>query len=295
MFLRKHLGGYFLTEIKQVEPERILKIEFRVKDSVKFLYIEMFGKGNMILTDSDHIILNALEQHEFKGRTIKPKIRYIYPSMKYNFFDLKKDELILMLEKSNKDSIVTSLATELGLGGIYSEEVCLIALIDKKKSPSEIDLRDVGRIFSALNELLNRKINPFVVFDDGNPVDFIPFDLKFYSSFRKEKFDSFNGAVSYFYSQFKEVRESAEDKKMKSLSRIIKEQQLNLEELRNEEALLREKAELIYQNYHVVNDVISEINKASKKFTWKEIKEKLKGHNIVKEINEKERKVVIEI
>ena len=52
---------------------------------------------------------------------------------------------------------------------------------------------------------------------------------------------------------------------------------------------------MIYHNYGLINDVLGEINKAAKKYSWKEIKEKLKNHKIIKEVNEKEKKIVVEI
>src|SRR3989338_3120166 len=88
MLLRKHLDGYFLYDIEQLKPERIIKFSFKVKDSKKNLYIEFFGKGNAILCDENDIIINSLEHHEFKDRSVKPKIKYEYPIMKYNVFNL---------------------------------------------------------------------------------------------------------------------------------------------------------------------------------------------------------------
>ena len=58
---------------------------------------------------------------------------------------------------------------------------------------------------------------------------------------------------------------------------------------------MREKGELIYHKYNLIKEVLDEINKASKKYSWKEIKEKLKEHKIIKEVNEKERKIIIEL
>jgi len=40
---------------------------------------------------------------------------------------------------------------------------------------------------------------------------------------------------------------------------------------------------------------MDELNKISLKHSWKEIKEKLKGHKVIKEINEKEKKIIIEV
>jgi len=296
MFLRKHLDGYYLAEIEQLEPERILKLTFKIKDSKKYFYLEFFGKGNAIFCDEHNVIHNVLEQHEFRERVVKPKLKYVYPMMNYNLFDLKENDLINLFKNSKKETVVVSLATELGLGGLYSEEVCLLSGTDKKIIPQNINNEQIQSIIKSIKKIINNKINPSVVFDENNNViDFIPFDFLFYKNNEKKEFLTFNDAVRYFHSQFKEIKETEYDKKLKSLLRIIEQQKQTLEEFRKDEKELREKGELIYHNYQLIKEVLEEINKASKKYSWKEIKEKLKGHKIVKEVIEKERKVVVEM
>lgn len=297
MFLRKHLDGYFLFSTEQIKPERIIKFSFKIKESKKYLYLEFFGKGNAVLCDENNIIINSLEHHEFKDRAIKPKIKYKYPIMKYNFFDLDKNSLADLLKNSKKENIVISLATELGFGGIYSEEICLSSNMDKKQKPQDVSEKQIQSVLSSIKKIVNKKIEPEVILWDNNLIDVVPFDLKYYDNEenKKQKFSTFNEALSYFYSQFKEIKETEFDKKLKSLQRIIEEQKQTIEKLKEEEIELREKGELIYHKYNLIKEILDEINKASKKYPWKEIKEKLKEHKIVKEVNEKERKVGIEV
>ncbi|MBS3105465.1 NFACT family protein [Candidatus Woesearchaeota archaeon] len=295
-FLRKHIDGYFLTEMEQINPERIIKLTFRAKEEKKFLYAEFFGKGNAILCDEHNVIMNALEHHDFRERSIKPKLKYVYPVMSYNLFELKEEDLAILLKNSKKDSLVTSLATELGLGGLYSEEVCLISNIDKSINPKNIDKKQAQLITNSIKKITNKKIEAFVVFDENNNVaDVIPFDFEFYKNNQKKSFPAFSEAVSFFFSHFKEPKETEFDKKLKELQRIIESQQQTIRELRKEEHESRQKGELIYQNYQLIKEIIDELNKASKKHSWKEIKEKLKNHKTIKEVNEKERKVIVEI
>lgn len=294
-FLRKHLDGYFLIGIEQLKPERILKFTFKAKDERKYLYVELLGKGNAILCNENDVILNALEQHDFRERSIRPKLKYSYPMMGYNLFDLKEDELAKMLQESKKDSLVISLATELGLGGLYSEEVCLLSGIDKNIAPKNADEKQVFMIINSIKNILSQKTEPYVVYDKGNVIDFIPFDFKFYSGREKKKFESFSEAISFFYSQFKELKETEQEKRIKSLQRITEQQRQTIKELRKEEHEARQKAEAIYHNYQLIKEVLDELNKANKKYSWKEIKEKLKGHKIIKELNDKDRKVVVDI
>lgn len=294
--LRKHLDGYFLVDIEQLKPERIIKITLKTKEETKCLYIEFFGKGNVILCNEHDAIINALEHHEFRERVVKPKLKYVYPIMSYNLFDLEENSLSNLFKNSKKDSLVTSLATELGLGGLYSEEVCLLSNIDKNTNPKNIDEKQIHLIVTSIKKIINNKIDAKAIFDENNNViDVVPFDLKYYEKHKKQEFKTFSETVSYFYSQFKEMKESVADRKIKELQRIIETQKQTIEELRKEEHELRHKGELIYHNYSLIKEVLDEINKASKKYSWKEIKEKLKGHKLIKEVNEKDRKVIVEI
>ena len=293
MFLRKHLDGFFLENAEQLEPERIIKFTFKIKDEKKFFYAEFFGKGNAILCNEHNAILNALEHHDFRERSIRPKLKYVYPIMNYNLFELK--DLDTVFKNSKKDSIITSLAIELGLGGLYAEEACLLSNADKTANPKNIDDKSIKLIHDSLNKIINKEINAYVVLENGLVIDVIPFDMEFYKGRDKKKFSSFSEALSFFYLQFKEIKETEFDKKLKNLQRIIEEQKQTIEAFRIEETELREKGELIYHKYSLIKEVLDELNKASKKYSWKEIKEKVKGHNLIKELNDKDRKVTVEV
>lgn len=295
MFLRKHLEGYSIFDINQLEPERILKLSFKAKYDKKFLYLEFFGKGNAILCSEHDVIMNALEHHEFRERVVKPKLKYVYPIMNYNIFNLEEKDLINMFRNSKKDSLVTSLATELGLGGLYSEEACLLSTINKNQNPKNIDHKQINSILISIKKIIDKKINPEVILKENKPIDAAPFELEFYKDYEKKLFKTFSEALSFFYSQFEEVKETAYDRKMKELQRIVEQQQQTINRLKEEGIELREKGELIYHKYNLIKEIIEEINKASKKYSWKEIKEKLQGHVAIKEVNEKDRKVILEL
>lgn len=295
MFLRKYIDNNFIYNISQIEPERILKLSFKVKDSAKHLYIEFFGKGNAILCDENDTIINSFEQHEFKDRTIKPKVRYKHPLMKYNIFDLNKNNLADLFKNSKKDTLITCLAIELGLGGVYSEEVCLLSNINKNTNPKNIDEKQAESISNLIKKLISKKTDSKVFYEDNTAIDVTPFDLEFYKENYKKQFTTFSEAVSFFYSQTKEDKGTEFDKSLKNLQRVMEEQKKATSNLKEEEKELREKGELIYHKYNIIKEILDEINKASKKYSWREIKEKLKEHTIIKDVNENERKIVIEL
>ncbi len=296
--LRKHLEGKFLDSIEQIEPERILKFVFKAKDDVRKIYIEFFSKGNLILCNNEDIIIESLLHYKFKDHSIIPKEQYKHPIMDYNIFKLKKSQLTGLLKTSKKDKVVTCLATELGLGGVYSEEVCLLNNIDKNSKPSKIDNKEISKIINSIKKLINNKKNSQIIYKNKEAVDAVSVDLQFYRDFEIKNVSSFNEALDiYFTKELKIVKkeESAYTKQINELERIIEEQKATIENMKNKEIDLREKGELIYHNYQLIKEILDEINKASKKYSWKEIKEKVKDHKIVKDLDMKDKAVVVDI
>jgi predicted ribosome quality control (RQC) complex YloA/Tae2 family protein len=295
LLLRKHLEGKALDSVKQLEPERILEFVFKSKNETKKLYLEFLGKGNVILCGNDDVIIDCLIRHKFKDRSILPKHKYQHPEMQYNLFDINIKNLLEMLGNSKKDKVVTSLATELGLGGVYSEEVCLLSNIQKNLQPNKIDNKD---IIDSIKKILNKKLNSQIVYENNEAIDVIPIDLELYKDNKNKKFSSYSAALEeYFLHELNLIKkkDSPYAKKIKELKWIIDEQEVTLKGLKVKEVENRKKGEMIYNNYQMIKEVLDEINKASKKYSWKEIKEKLKGHKIVKDVDVKEKKVVIEV
>lgn len=294
MFLRKQLSNSRLKEINQKESERIIELVFE-KEDIKKLVIELFGRGNVILCDKNDIILSALIYHKFKQRSVLSKVKYEYPKSKFNIFKLKINELERLFKESEIENIVKCLAVELGLGGVYSEEVCLLSKIDKSRKSNTLDEKETEKIFENVNSLKNKKLKPTVIYDKKGIIDIVPYDLKFYESYTKEEFDSFSKALECYFNKFIEIKPSKYEKQIEKLREIIKKQELHMAELEEKDLEERTKAELIYNNYNLIKEIIEQVNKASKKYSWKEIKEKLKNHTIIKEVDSKDKKVVLEI
>ena len=299
MVLRKNLEQSRLRSVKQLGSERIVELLFEKKEKHK-LFIELFSPGNLILCKEDGTIISAVETKKWKDRTIRGGIAYTFPKREINFFDLKKAELKELLKSTEKDSLVTCLAIDLGLGGVYAEESCLLAKIDKKISPKKINESNLNSLVKAIKSLCNKKINACSVYDEKNLVDITPFSLELYKDFKKQDFKSYNEALdNYFTGQVKEEKidesELAHKKQADKLNKIIDEQKKQIERMQTSIKTNNGRAELIYTNYNMIQGIITELKKAREKYSWQEIKEKLKGHKLIKDINEKEGKIIIEV
>ena len=297
MLLRKHLEGKFFDSIGQLEPERILKLAFKSKEESRTLYIEFFGKGNVVLCNEEGIILDSLIHHQFKDRNVAPKEKYLYPIMAYNFLDITEKKLSELFKNSKKDKLVTSLAVELGLGGVYSEEICLLLEIDKNTKPADVPQQKIKKFLAIIKKLIKSKVKAQIVYKDKSAVDVIDIELDFYKYYEKKEFSSFSAALEHYFTHDAQLvkKESPYTKKINEVMRIIGGQETAIKEMQAKEEEIRKNGEAIYNNYGLIKEILAELNKAKGKYSWEEIKEKLKGHKIVKEVNAKERKVVIEI
>ena len=298
MLLRKHLEGKFLETIKQLESERILKLVFKSKDEIKKLYLEFFGKGNTILCNNDDVIIDCSIKHKFKDRSILPKEKYKYPNMEYNLFSIKKDQLTDLLKNSKKDKIITSIATGLGLGGVYSEEVCLSSGINKNTIPKKINDNEIKKIINSIKKIIKEKIKPQIIYENREARDAVPVDLEFYNGNEKKKFSSYSEALEEYFTyelKLSKKKDSSHEKKINEVKWIMGEQEATLKGLKVKETENRKKAELIYKNYQLIKEILDEINKASKKYSWEDIKKKLKGHKVVKDVDVKDKQVVVDM
>jgi len=295
MFLRKHLGNSRLKSVKQLESERIVEFVFE-KDKKKKLIVELFGKGNILLCDENDVILSALVYHKWKDREIRAKGKYTYPKREYNIFDLKLNELKELLQKSDKE-LVKCLASELGLGGPYSEEACLLSKVDKGISPSSLDDKEINKLFKSITQLVDSKIKPLTVYLNDEVKDIVPFELKFYGDLEKKPFKTYNEAFdTYFLEDVKEEKpKTKQEKEIEKLERRMEQQKKTINELGDKEIKERGKADLVYKNYELVNEIIAELKKATKKYDWKEIKNRLEGHKVIKSVNSKDKTVEIEL
>jgi len=294
MFLRKYLSNARLREVNQLGFERIAEFVFERKEGKYRLIAEFFSTGNLILCTDEHIIMNPLENQKWKDRTVRGRVEYKYPQKKYNFLLLKEEELSVLLKESNRDSVVKTLAIDLGLGGTYSEELLFRAGIDKARKVLKPE--EISALFSEMKKLRTEKVKGTVI---GKEI--VPIELRSMGDDHgkgRASFKTFNEALDSVLSEAKEKEEAAvvevKEKEHKTkVEKILASQLEDIKRLEQEADVNQKKGELIYTNYRLVSEILAELSKAKKKYTLKEMKEKLKGHRIVKDINNEE--VVIQL
>jgi len=290
MQLRKYLKGLFLKEVRQHDFDRIVEFLFRGKEKYFLLIVELFSSGNVILSSMDGKIIGVLEWQKWRHRRLGVGQDYSYPPGGVNPLEIEREKFSDMLAGSDK-KIVSALASELNLGGLVAEEICLRSTVDKDVSASSLGVDVINRLYESIrevrDELDKEDVKPVLVFDsEDNPVDALPFPFKKYDDSRLKLMDSFNQAVDELFSlrEIDEI-ESSMDKcfaeKKEKLERIRASQEGTIESMERESVDMKRVGDLIYQSMSQIEQLIKAVNEARDKgYDWDDINMKLSGRRI---------------
>ena len=287
-FLRKYLNNAWVRDVKQHGFDRILEIIFEKNvyendqvESKKFVMVlELFNPGNMILCKDDYTILSPLAGKDWSNRSIRKGLKYEFPPEMADVFSLTYDSFKELIKGSDKENIVKTLAMDLGLGGVYAEEVCF-GIVDKKET--KINEKDIKKLFESFSELINRKPKPVVY---GNKKGF-PFELKSFEGEFKEC-SSFSAVIDNLI-----IEKKAQFKN--KFTDIIEKQTGNLDKIKVQIEENTIKGNTIYNNYIDINKLLDEVNKLRIAEGWDAVKEKYQDNKHIKELNSKDGKIVIDI
>ena len=291
MLLRKHLKAMWLFKIEQYDFDRILMFSFGFYEEnnpvVKFvLIVEMFRDGNIVLANQENMIVGILSREYMKDRTLAPKSVYVFPEKKKGF-DLSIDEII---ELSKEYEIVKGLATQLNIGGLYAEEVCLLAGVDKSKIG--ISNEEAIKIKEALLQLETLKKDPMIIKKNDQVVDILPYDLISYNGpeYEKVRYESLSKALDEVYGKAESeeiLREelSTHQKKIQKFERMLKSQKDLHNSYIEERELYKILGDLTYEKYPIIEESIKVIEQAKKNFSLEEIKTKLAENKLISDVD----------
>lgn len=101
MKLRKHLKNKRLEKLEQLGVDRIVDFQFGVGEAAYHIIVELYDRGNIILTDHERTILYILRPHH-EGEDVRFAIREKYP------VDRAKTEVPVPSESELRNIILTS-------------------------------------------------------------------------------------------------------------------------------------------------------------------------------------------
>jgi predicted ribosome quality control (RQC) complex YloA/Tae2 family protein len=278
MMMRKYLRDSWLRGIEQAEFERIVTITFETKTGLLKLVVELFGDGNIILTNDKDVIIQAMEFKKMRDRDILHKVTLVLPpSSGKNPFKVSILELQDVLKNAANSEVVRGLARSLGIGGVYAEELLLRAQVEKTKPCDDLTVDEVKAIFEALQSLLlpvlECRFEPSIILDENDDyLDAVPFKLKRYEGLKTQVYESFNQALDEFYLRVTAAEKAAvsiETNKLKQetqrLKRVVAEQERSIQEDQKKSEKAKQIGDTIYAHFNMLQTFQEQLIKANQR------------------------------
>ncbi len=292
MVLRKYLSNTRVKEIKQVGFDRIVEVTAEGRAGVYRLILELFGEGNVILVDEENRIKSVMKSRRFKHRELVGKEAYEYPPQRLNPFEITPAQVQKAVAEFK--SLVRALAVPLGLGGLYSEEACLRAGLDK--DAPVISEEQADAVVDVLKELRSRALDPraFLVHDEsGAPIDVVPVELRTYEKNRSIQYPTFNEALDEFFTEKYEekVEETTKDAYLDGLKTInirLLEQAKAIKRFVKEGKSAKQKGDIIYSDFGRVQQILDSMTQARKTSSKSDIDAMVDGADNLKRYLPKE-------
>ncbi len=297
MFLRKYLMGAKIQDISQYNFDRVVEI----KTENNTLIVELFGGGNVILTDTNRSIIMPLEIQKWKDREIRPRVPYKYPSSNLNPFGMSLDSLRKII--SQEKTISSILDADFGFGKEYAFEICHTAKIDPHSLGKKLSVEEISGLHKIFESFARVKIKPTQYTDF---VSIFPMSTFVNRKPVKESITTVSAAFDEYFSK-KEIKSMGEEakkfgeEKQKKMEHILKTQKVAEEKFKKEAVTTKNLADVIYKNYTLIDSILGTIRKllrSGKK--WPEIKQAIEKEdtpetNAIKEIREHEGVIVLSI
>jgi len=277
MLLRKHLIGARITNVHQINFDRILELTFECKDELdttvhKSLIIEIMGKhSNIIFINSDtSLIIDSIKrvaENVSSVRQIYPGIKYVIPPEqdKKPTLEISEDTFADALNESNSGLLIYNFfyKTFIGLSPFISREICHLANLNESTYIGELTSDQKRNLWNAFNFIINKvKSNNFsfnIYLDKtSNQTYFYCLDVEYLKSCDKKHYDNPGNLLDdYFYEKDNKnkinQRVSSLIKSMNTkIDRIKKKVEKQRNELLNAEDREKYKiyGELILANLH---------------------------------------------
>jgi predicted ribosome quality control (RQC) complex YloA/Tae2 family protein len=296
MLLRKELKGGRISTIEQHDFDRVVEIRFVRSDDERYLICEFFSKGNVILTDESKRIILPLRGVRSASRQVIRGQQYEYPSAQLSPVELSYNEFEAVITSITRD-VVRTLATRFNMGGLYAEEVCLRAEVEKKSE--SLTPEEVQRLYAALREvfepLRSNTLRPHIVYEsESAPIGVLPFELVQFDKCKKRFFSSFNEALDEYYGL--KIDESRPTPVTKTrLQKIIDRQTVAIQQFKTQEREYQSKGDLLFEKYHEIDRVIKSVREARRLKTWAEVNHELSSFSFFKEIDPSTGTITLEV
>ncbi|XP_020279965.1 nuclear export mediator factor NEMF homolog [Pseudomyrmex gracilis] len=305
MKMRKHLKNKRLESLTQVGTDRIIDLQFGSGEAAYHILLELFDRGNIILTDCEMIILYVLRPHT-EGDKIRFAVKEKYPLDRAHTETMPPINVIHEhIQKSKEgESLKKVLNPLLEFGSTVIDHVLLkVGFSLGCKIGKDFNVtEDMPKLILALEDANNmmytakKDISKGYIIQkketkpsqDGNVeyvfanIEFHPFLFEQYKKQSYKEFESFDSAVDEYFSTMEgqkiDLKALQQEKEaLKKLERVKKDHDQRLITLEKTQEVDKQKAELISRNQVLVDNAILAIQSAlANQMSWPNIQVLLK-------------------
>jgi predicted ribosome quality control (RQC) complex YloA/Tae2 family protein len=298
MTLRKYLLNGKISEITQHEFDRIIKITIGRKEGNYTLVCELFSNGNIILLNPEGRIIRPLVKQEWATRLVKSGEIYMPPPSQLNPLTVTEQKFQEVVHQGKKD-LVRTLATGANLSGLYAEELCARAGIDKHGKGAELPEESVKKLYHELTNLLEsfrqKKFTPMIVKNHGAKVDIVPILFVSYAGMEFEPVESFSRCLEPFITARKaqKPQETTFEKKREKLKRQLSSQQQQSEEFKEKIVSKKLEGDLLYLQYQPCEQLLQKIAVLLKQKDKTEMMEQVLSDPLVRQFDPTANELVV--
>ena len=287
MVLRKHLENSKIMEIRQHEFERTIMVKISTREGIFQLIIELFGEGNIILTNQQGAIIEAQTYRRMRDRNIlrHEPFQHAPPSGRNPFYinRAEMDEL----KSFGQLEIVRALTKFFSIGGLYAEELLLRASVDKNTPCEALTEKQLDDVFTQIKTILSHitegKFEPAIIIDlKGEWIDATPINLKRYEGLEKKPHKTFNEALDEYYTQTALLGkvgtvQKEYERELAKQQRMLQDQQTTIEESKKGIEKNRHIGDLIYTHLSELQHLMQQISDEKQNGkSWEHIADRLK-------------------
>ena len=169
MLLRKHLTSAHITNIKQINFDRIVEISFECKDELgttvnKSIITEIMGKhSNIIFTNEDYTIIDSIKrvaENVSSVRQVYPGLKYVIPpgSDKLNPLTVTKDLFMEEIQSTNNGIYLYNFLYQnfTGISPFISREICYLTNLNESTCLGELSVEKKEEVWNAVNIVINK-------------------------------------------------------------------------------------------------------------------------------------------
>uniref|UniRef100_A0AAR2JAE7 Ribosome quality control complex subunit NEMF n=1 Tax=Pygocentrus nattereri TaxID=42514 RepID=A0AAR2JAE7_PYGNA len=277
MKCRKHLKSRRLVHVKQLGVDRIVDIQFGSDEAAYHLIVELYDRGNIVLTDHEYTILNLLRFRTAEAEDVKFAVRERYPVE-----NARPPEPLISLERLTEilskaqsgEQVKRILNPHLPYGGTLIEHCFIeVGLPGLMKMDSQFNIGYIIQKTEKKPSMTPDKPHEELLTYE----EFHPFLFAQHSSNPYIELESFNKAVDEFFSKMEsqkiDMKALQQEKQaLKKLENVKKDHEQRLEALHQAQEVDRLKGELVEMNLPIVERALQVVRSAlANQVDWAEI------------------------